>query len=65
MTVQKTVEWSMSLFMLLIDGYGRRCDHSTTSGLSLEVPQTQFTVRVREHSSRTTETVAMLSAGRR
>ena len=56
--------WSMSLFMQFIDGYGRRCDHAATSGLTLEVPQTQFIARVRGHSSCTTETVSMLSAGR-
>ena len=52
----------MSLFVQF-DGYGRRCDHAATSGLLLEVPQTQFIARVRGHSSCTTETVTMLSAG--
>ena len=45
-----------------IDGCGRRCDHAATSGLLLEVPQTQFIARVRGHSSCTTATVTMLSA---
>ena len=43
--------WSMSLFMQFIDGYGRRCDHAATSGLVLEVPQTQFIARVGRHCS--------------
>ena len=55
-------KWSMSLLLQFIDGYGRRCDHAATSGLLLEVPQTQFIARVRGHSSCTTETVTMLSA---
>ena len=42
----------MSLFVQFIDDYGRRCDHAATSGLLLEVPQTQFIARVRGHSSR-------------
>ena len=54
--------WSTSLFVQFIDGCGRRCDHATTSGLLLEVPQTQFIARVRGHSSCATETVPMLSA---
>ena len=57
--------WSMSLFVQFIDGNGRPCDHAATSGLSLEVPQTQFVARVRGHSSCTTETGTMLSARRR
>ena len=55
-------KWSMSLLAQFIDGYGRRCDHAATSGLLLEVPQTQFIARVRGHSCCTTETVTMLSA---
>ena len=31
--------------------YGRRCDHAATSGLSLELPQTQFIATVGGHSS--------------
>ena len=56
-TVQKTVEfpvltrWSMSLFTQFIDGYGRPCAFAPTSGLSLEVPQTQFIARAGGHSS--------------
>ena len=35
----------MSLFTQFIDGYGRPCTYAVTSGLSLEVPQTQWGLR--------------------
>ena len=41
----------MSLFVQFNRRYGRRCDHAATSGLSLEVPQTQFIARAGGHSS--------------
>ena len=41
----------MSLFTQFIDGYGRPCAYAATSGLSLEVPQTQFIARAGGHSS--------------
>ena len=41
----------MSLFMQFIDGCGRPCAYAATSGLSLEVPQTQFIARAGGHSS--------------
>ena len=43
--------WSMSLFMQFIDGCGRPCAYAATSGLLLEVPQTQFIARAGGHSS--------------
>ena len=63
MPVVSNDRWSMPLFMQFFDGCGRRCDHAATSGLSLEVPLTQFIARVRGHSSCTAETVTMLSSG--
>ena len=57
--------WSISLLAQFIDKIWTSCDHAPTSGLWLEVPQTQFIARVRGHSSCTTETVTMLSARRR
>ena len=43
--------WSMTLSMQFIDGCGRPCAYAATSGLSLEVPQTQFIARAGGHFS--------------
>ena len=49
--MQKTDKMVDVHVVQFIDGYGRRCDHAATSGLVLEVPQTQFIARVGGHSS--------------
>ena len=54
---------SRKLWRLLIDVCGRPCDHAATFVSStVEVPQIQFTARVRGHSCCATETGTQLPA---